>query len=460
MGSPPTQLSALIEEKESTPSIRQEESGGSDGNQQARELRMWIRALRSFFNLRNHPLPDAYRSDLITHDWVYELRIVRGILLRCSQLAFYLIHLEKSDQTIFDEPDAASSLDELSTSNQAAGVKAELKDDSLHSLAATLSNACALCDSLLESQRVNLHVWTNLGETLGRSLGRSEVSKIISQITSDQATTIIPASLLSLTRTSVKPAALGADMLFIFSQIFESLEELHYVEKSLRADQSLKHTLPIFTLVHEETRSLINFIKTRALRVEGLEQDVLETLDSTNYAITMELRKVFAHELVGLSSLRQAPAIYIKVETAHGLLTNSFRQSIIGLAQLFNHAMEGSQLFDAFQTRLEQSLVLRRDLWKLLRLVRRAEKEPDHDLTQRLLANLSSFHDGSLRYLMFKDWESCERFMEEMGAARGEAELTPVLHRFTAYLEALSNQVGMRAVLATHPFDYPEADTD
>jgi hypothetical protein len=56
---------------------------------------------------------------------------------------------------------------------------------------------------------------------------------------------------------------------------------------------------------------------------------------------------------------------------------------------------------------------------------------------------------------MFKDWESCERFMEEIGAARDAAELVPVLHRFCAYLEALSNQVSMRAVLANQPFDYP-----
>jgi hypothetical protein len=421
---------------------------------------MWIRALRSFFNLRNHPLPDAYRSDLITHDWNHELRIVRGVLLRSAQLTFHLIHLGKSDHTIFDEADAVNALGELSTSNQAADGKADLKDDSLHSLATTLSDASALCESLLESQPVNLYVWTNLGETLARALGRSEVSNIISQIASAQATTGVPASLLSLTREKVKPAALGADMLFIFSQLFESLEELYFIEKCLRRDQSLKQTLPIFTLVYEETRSLINFIKTRALRVEGVEQNVLETLDSTNYAIKMELRKIFTHELVGLSSLRQAPAIYIKIETGVGLLTNSFQQSIIGLAQLFNDTTEGPQLFNAFQTRLEQSLLLRSDLWKLLQFVRRVEKEPDHDLTQRLLMNLTSFHEGSLRYLMFKDWEACERFMEEMGAARGEEELAPVLHRFSAYLEALSNQVGMRAVLANHPFDYPEPEND
>ncbi|MDT5060300.1 MAG: hypothetical protein QOH63_759 [Acidobacteriota bacterium] len=461
MGSPPTQLSTLIEEKDAASSpIGHEKSIGSEGNLRARELQMWIRALRSFFTLSNHPLPDAYRSDLITHDWTYELRTVRGILLRCSQLAFHLIHLEKFDQTIFEEANADISLDEFSIPNQEAVAKAELKDGSLHSLAATLSDACALCESILESHPVNLHAWTNLGETLESALARPDASKTISQIASATPTNNIPAPLLSLTRESIKPAAFGADMLSIFSRIFELLEELQYVEKFLRRDQSLKQTLPIFTLVHEEARSLLNFIKTRVLRAEGIEQSVLEALDSTNYAITMELRKVFAHELVGLSSLRQAPAIYIKVETSHGLLSNCFRQSVIGLAQLFNKAIEGSQLFDAFQTRLEQSLVLRRDLWKLLQFVRRAEKEPDLDLIQRLLKNLNSFYEGSLRYLMFKDWETCERFMEEIGAARGAAELAPELHRFTAYLEALSNQVGMRAVLSNHPFDYPEPEDD
>jgi hypothetical protein len=454
------QSSTLTEERESLPSSKRAESDGSDASLYAHELQMWTRALSSFFNLRNYPLPDAYRSDLITHDWTYELRIARGVLLRCSQLLFHLIHMEQSDKTIFDEGDAAINFDERSTSNQPVNEKRELKDDPLHSLTATLRDACALCESLLESQPVSLHVWMNLGETLARSLSRSDISKNISQIASAKPSLNIPAPVLSLTLEKIKPAALSADMLSIFTQIFELLEDLSHVEKSLGRDQGLKQTLPIFTLVHEEARSLVQFIKTRTLQIEEVDQDVLEALDSTNYAIMMELRKVFAHELVGSSSLRQAPAIYIKVETANGLLSNSFRQSVIGLAQLFDSKIEGSQLFDVFQTRLEQSLMLRRDLWSLLQLVQRAEKEPEVDLIQRLLKNLSLFDEGSLRYLMFKDWEACERFMEEVGAARGAAELPPILHRFAAYLEALSNQVNMRAVLANHPFDYPELEDD
>ena len=58
---------------------------------------------------------------------------------------------------------------------------------------------------------------------------------------------------------------------------------------------------------------------------------------------------------------------------------------------------------------------------------------------------------------MFKDWESFERFVAEVGAARGAIELGPVLHRFATYLEALFGQINMRAALAEYPFEYPQA---
>ena len=107
---------------------------------------------------------------------------------------------------------------------------------------------------------------------------------------------------------------------------------------------------------------------------------------------------------------------------------------------------------------MDQSLELRGDLFTLLQLVRQAEKERDLYPIARLIERLSAFHSGSLRYLMFKDWEACERFIEEVGAARGAVELSPVLNRFSAYLETLLGQVNMRAVLIDHPFEYPAID--
>ena len=453
-----TETSSLPEEQGfPPPSTTRDNSSGSD-EVYIRELSAWMRSLQSFFNLYNHPLPEADQSNLITHDWSSELRIVRGTLLRCSQLVFQSVHFEKSDKTIFDETDAPSALAQLSSSVQSEEVKTGLKDTSLLALATALGDAYASVQSVLNLRPVSLYTWVNLGQRLDADLGRLEGTKVLAGAYSRQGWLNLPASLLNLTREVIRPAALGADMLFIFSSLFRLLEYLRLIETFLRQDQSLKQTLPIFTLVHEETRSLVDFIETRAMQIEGLEKNTFDALDSLNYAIKMELRKVFAYELVGMSSLHQAPLIYVKVENSHGLLRDSFQQSVVGLAQLFDQALDGAQLFDAFRTKLEQSLALRRDLWTLLQLVRRCEEEPDTEMIERLLNRLAWFREGSLRYLMFKDWEASERFMEEVDAARGSTEVAAVLHRYAAYLEALSSQVNMRAVLVNHPFDYPELE--
>src|SRR5215210_7425365 len=78
-----------------------------DGSDTTREIVTWMRALRSFFNLSNHPFPETNQLSLMNHNWAHELRIVRATLLRCSQIVFSSVHFEKSDHTIFDETDAA-----------------------------------------------------------------------------------------------------------------------------------------------------------------------------------------------------------------------------------------------------------------------------------------------------------------------------------------------------------------
>jgi hypothetical protein len=458
MFSPSTDAPALTKEKSMPPpSMKQDYLDGSDTIIHAREISIWMRSLRSFFNLNNHPFTDAGQANLGTHDWTNELRIAHGTLLRCSQLVFQAVHFESSDHTIFDETDSGLTLAQPTSQSEEMNAGG-LKDASLLTLAEAIGDACASCRLLIELRPVSLHAWLNLRETLDRNLSGLEGTRAIARLYSRQESLNVPAPLLDLTRETGMPDALGTDILFIFSSLFRLLEYLGIVESFLRQDQSLKQTLPIFTLVHEEARALSEFIENRTLKIEGLEKNIFDALDSMNYAIGMELRKVFGHELIGTSSLRQAPMIYVKVENAHGLLRDSFQQSVVGLAQLFNPELDGAGLFDAFRTKLEQSLALRRDLWQLLQLVRRGESAPDSEAPEVLLERLAWFRDGSLRYLMFKDWESCERFMEEVDAAREQGELAAVLHRFAAYLEALNSQVNMRAVLINHPFDYPELE--
>ncbi|HYP01276.1 MAG TPA: hypothetical protein VER76_13880 [Pyrinomonadaceae bacterium] len=414
------------------------------------ELHTWQLALRSFFNLRNHSLSDAERAEIISRDFSPELRIAGQVLRRCLLLGLNCTP-EPLPSASFetDEADAFESI-ALGAPRDSS---AQADDSSLVPLINTFGELCCLCESAL-SPKVDYQVWTSIGRIVKAGLEQSPfIRQLERRVRAGTLLRLRPE--LQKLAERIKPDALAADMSVIFSQLTQLLEQLRLVEVLLRQDAPLKQAFPIFTSVHEEARSLVEFIEQRAIRTKEIDGAVFDALDCTGYAVGVELSRVFGRELVGLASLRQAPAIYTKIENAHGLLRDSFQQTLVALAQVFDPGFAGAEFFQSFRSRLEQSLVLRRDLWTLLQLVLQAEKERDRRPLAPLLERLDAFREGSLRFLMYKDWEPFERFVAEVSAARGAVEVTPVLHRFGTYLEALFGQINMRIVLADHPFNYP-----
>ncbi|HVF51621.1 MAG TPA: hypothetical protein VNA19_16170 [Pyrinomonadaceae bacterium] len=413
------------------------------------ELGMWLCALQSFFDTRNHPLDETERAGILSRDFRAETRIAQIILLRSARLVHALLQGEAAAPGAETEMTKASSFVARSLA-----FETEEQDASLVHLNALLGDAWGVAQALSGAVAVGLAEWSSFGKTLLSELEHSPAATRLMQHARHASHVNLQPALPALAER-LTPDVLSANVHAIFSQLGLLLERLRFVEHLLRRDQPLKQTLPVFTLVQAEARDLLRLIETRALPVESSDTAVFESLDGTAYAIRMELRKTFAHELVGLSVLRQAPALYAKVEAAHGLLRDCFQQSTLALAQVFDQTLDGARLFTAFQTKLEQSLKLRQDLWTLLELVSRAEQERERRPLAPLLERLNAFREGSMRYLMYKDWETFERFVEEVAAARGVVELGPVLHRLNAYLETLFGQVNIRAVLSDHPFDFP-----
>lgn len=419
------------------------------------KLGVWLRALLSYFDAGNHPFAETEHADLTKHDFAHEIRIARTVMSDCSRLAFQLASAENVNGELFADGSGQSPQQGLSLADDSADSKMLSSDQPLLRLAEGLGNFCLLCEELLTAGVVKFSVWSNIGKLLARDFGHSEPEGHFIHHGTTPMGANLPPRLVSLTREALLHRSFGADLAEIFSRLIQMLGWLAQVESYLQRDAPLKQTLPIFTLINQETRDLRRFVENRTLRLEGLEPSISDVLDGTNYALAMELRKVFSRELIGLSALRHPPTIYSKVETAHGILRDSFQQSIVAVAQLSDPTLDGTLLFEAYQTRKQQSMILRRDLWMLLQLIQRAEKERDQHPLVRLLERLVDFQEGSLRHLMYKDWEASERFIEEVGAARGAVELAPVLHRFAAFVETLFGQVSLRAVLADSPFDFP-----
>lgn len=429
--------------------------GEGDADLRALELGTWLCALGSFFEARNHPFAEAEREEMLSRDFGGELRIAQTLLLRCSQLMLGLTQGERAAAQVeageLDMLGAASFVEREETFRTEADVS------SLTALKEASGDMWTVGQALLDEGKVGFSEWASMGKMLQRTLEGSKAAGELMRKSRQAGSLNLQPPLLALTE-KLTPDALGTNILNIFSGLTLLLERLRFVEALLRRDQPLKQTLPLFTLVHEEARELLEMLEARALRMEGLEPATFEALDGTAYAVQMELRKTFEHELVDLSTSRHAPSLYAKVETAHGLLRDCFQQTLVALAQFFDSSIDAARLFSAFQTKLEQSLALRRDLWTLLELVRHAEQERERRPLAPLLERLHAFREGSMRHLMYKDWEAFERFIEELAAARGVVELGPVLHRFAAYLETLFGQVNMRAVLAEQPFDFPAVE--
>jgi len=234
----------------------------------------------------------------------------------------------------------------------------------------------------------------------------------------------------------------------VLGQLLQLFGWLARIEVNLHRLDTLLESLSLLDVVHLEARYLVEFIKTKAMRADGISEKLNDVLDGVNYGITHDLRRIFERELVGKITEQPTPIVYGKILHAHGLLTNCFQQSTITLLHVFNPALDGATLFNDYEQRLKQSLLLCRDLSSLMRLVRKAEAEPDPDTLRKVVERVLEFRDGNMQYLMYKDWKGYENLaVAVITSIEGNFDAQSLLGRFLTFLELLYGHVKMRAVL-------------
>jgi len=246
----------------------------------------------------------------------------------------------------------------------------------------------------------------------------------------------------------------------ILAEMLRFFNWLARIENNLQKLDTLLESLSLLEVLEFESRSLTDFIDTRGVKLAAGNERLLDVLDGISYGINHDLRRVFERELVRGVTEQSIPIVYGKILHAHGLLTNCFQQSTITLLQVFNPSLDASKLFNDYELRLQQSLILCKDLSSLMRFVRLAQAKGDPDVLRSVTARILEFRDGSMQYLMYKDWRGYESLaLEVITAVENNLDPKPLLHRFICYLEVLYGHVKMRAVLADD-FPYSSKDED
>jgi hypothetical protein len=235
----------------------------------------------------------------------------------------------------------------------------------------------------------------------------------------------------------------------ILGEMVRFFDWLDRIENNLHKLDTLLESLSLLEVLEFEARSLVHYIEARAMKVADGNDRLHEVLDGITYGITHDLRRIFERELVRGVTEHSTPIVYGKILHAHGLLTNCFQQSTITFLQVFNPSLNAASLFNDIESRLKQSLVLCKDLSSLMRFVRLSQANSDPDVLRTVVDRILEFRDGSMHYLMYKDWRGYESLaLEVITAIENNLDSKPLLHRFITYLEVLYGHVKMRAVLA------------
>jgi len=234
----------------------------------------------------------------------------------------------------------------------------------------------------------------------------------------------------------------------ILREISQLFSRLSLVESNLRKLDTLQENLSILEMMQFDIHSLVQYIQFKARRIEGLSEKLHDLLDGISYGITHDAKRIFEQGLLGNVANQTTPVVYGKIVHAHGLLENCFQQSAITILQTFNPGIDPLSIFDDFEQRLRQSLSLCRDLSSLMRVVHHTQLDRSPDNLRTVVDAVMEFRDGSMQYLMYRDWRGYERLaLELLTAIEHNRDTKDLLHQFACYLEVLYGHVKMRAVL-------------
>ncbi len=398
------------------------------------ELGLWFSGLDSFLNFRGHHFADESRTKSAQYDWTKEFRLTHSVLTLCAKLNF---QLGKNLQ-----PNGAENSSKIS---------GEINLTEWRETAEVLKDSLIINETLLRAAPLKFGEWKSWSVLLSEKLKSAGAFQKLIEAAENDGEDFLPEVLKKLLEG--KSFAEQADLHLVLPRFARILSWLSVIGKMLERDEPLKPVLLIFSRLHEQIHELITFINNRLLHLGNEESELFGTLDGAAYTASIELKKVYTQELTGLAGIRPTPSVYAKVETSYSLLNDSFQQTLISFARLLDPLIEPSTIFPDFNEKRDNSLILRRDLWEILKVVQQSEKNPEKNTLAILQHRLSAFANKSLHYVFYKDQETIERFIEEILITGDKKDLIPILHRFGAYLETLFGQVNMRAVLAEYPFD-------
>jgi hypothetical protein len=414
--------------------------------EEAFELEMWLRSFERFFRPRNQALSPSDREHLALRDWTEELRVVDQVLLRVMHLCTTVLTEEQVNQTRFGQyVEGFLKGDDAVDPYVQKLLRLSGPQASLTLLREAFEDVHGLLVDLLLLPNTSFATFTAVGRLIHREVRRSDLITLVIDKKFKPVHDRITNRAITATIREADPRE-RKHVARVLLELLRLLRYLDYAAPERFGHEDPKKVLLIFSLISSELRLLLLYLERRVLPTMDPEESLYRLYDSFVYCLPLEMKKVAGSELTGMTS-RPVEGIRAHVENSHGILRDSFQQSVVQLCQEFDADIQGRDVFSNFVERRERSISVEQALSLVIASVRTFSEAPDDEHAVALRKDVSVFYDESMRYLMYRDWADFERFFIEILKCPNPATLVGVTHGFETFLLTLHGEVQKRAVL-------------
>jgi len=412
------------------------------------ELGMWLKAIESYFSLEGKALFRSEKYNISYRNFVEEMQIIDFVLLRVTRLAVHIIGSDEWNLIKFYE-----YVDNILLKREKPRIIISKHSDSeyhksIQELFDRLANIRLIIKDFIQNSHISYDAYVSVGKIIDHEIASfpflnelkgHEFNLVLDKVENSKIARIVK---------QIDDKLVRKQQARVFLELFRLLNYLRYIDPGEEDIRQVKMSLPLFAQFYNEMQYLFDYINDSIKTMSSHLISYAEVLNKFIISSRGELKKVFNHELLDIVNKKNDIEVRKKVLDSSRILQNQVERSIVRYGQFFDRTLKGSDIFEHFLTRREETLKLRRILLEILKNLDAFMVDKDKLSFKMFSRQMREFKENYIKYLRYEDWEEFDNYIKRFTNAKNQGELLKTSDDFNNYLTKLFQQIGHRSVLS------------
>lgn len=411
------------------------------------ELGMWLKAIESYFELEGKALFRSEKYNISYRNFVEEMQIRDYVLLRITRLAVNIIGSDEWNLIKFYE-----YVDNILLKREKPKVISKYDDSEYHKiiqeLFERLANIRLMIKDFIMNSRIRYDAYCSVGKIIDHEISSFPFLQELKGFEFNQVLDKVENSKIARIVKQIDDKLVRKQQARVFLELFRLLNYLRYIDPGEEDIRQVKMSLPLFAQFYAEMQLLFDYINESVKSMSSHLISYAEVLNKFIISSRGELKKVFNHELLDIVNKKNEIEVRKKVLDSSRILQNQVERSIVRFGQFFDRSLKGSDIFEHFLTRREETLKLRRILLEIMKNLDSFMVDKDKLSFKMFSRQMREFKDNYIKYLRYEDWEEFDNYIKRFTNAKNQSELLKTSDDFNKYLTKLFQQIGQRSVLS------------